>query len=322
MRKKCFSYIIAFLIIITLNFIVPRLLPGDPLSAIYGEEVLLKLSGETREYINSTYNLDRPVAIQYVLHVISIFRGNLGYSIYYKKPVIELVFSYIPYTIILMGLGMLISTALGIVLGIESGWRRGKRYDRFILFMMIFFSGFPAFFMGACFLIIFGVILDILPFQGAKTAYSGMAASGITFDFLRHLILPLLSLVFVFTPSSYLLTRNAMISSIKEPYILLAKAKGLKDIRIRYGHAGRNSLIPVATHTGVRLGTVMMTGTLFIEIIFSYPGMGTLIYNSILNRDYPVIQGSFLFVAVLVLLINFLMDISYVRLDPRIEYAY
>lgn len=322
MRKKCLSYAIAFLIIITLNFIVPRLLPGDPLSAIYGDEVLLKLSDGTREYINSMYNLDRPAAVQYVLYVASIFKGNLGYSIYYKKPVIDLILSYIPYTIVLMGLAMFISTILGVILGIESGWRRGKKFDRFTLFLMIFFSGFPSFFIGACFLIIFGVVLDIFPFQGARTMYSGLGSLGLSVDFLMHLILPLLSLVFIFIPSSYLLTRNSMISSLKEPYILLARAKGLKDARIRYGHAGRNSLIPVATHTGIRLGTMMITGTLFIEIVFSYPGMGTLIYNSILNRDYPVIQGSFLFVAVLVLVINFFMDIFYVKLDPRIEYAY
>jgi len=322
MKKKYLSYIIAFLIIITLNFIVPRLLPGDPLNAIYGDEVLLKLSAETREYISSTYNLDKPILTQYLLYVTSIFKGNLGYSIYYKKPVIDLLLSYIPYTIILMGLAISISTLLAIVLGIESGWRRGKKLDKFILFLVIFSSSFPSFFIGACFLIVFGVLLNILPFQGARTMYSGLGSFGLSVDFLLHLILPLFSLVFVFLPSSYLLTRNSMISNLKEPYILLARAKGLKDTRIRYKHAGRNSLIPVATQTGLSLGTMIITGTIFIEIVFSYPGMGSLIYNSILNRDYPVIQGSFLFVAVLVLVINFLMDLFYVKLDPRIEYAY
>lgn len=322
MKKKYLSYIIAFVVIITLNFIVPRLLPGDPLNAVYGDEVLLDLSAKTREYISSTYNLDRPVPVQYLLYVSSIFKGNLGYSIYYKKPVIDLLLSCLPYTIMLMGLAMLISSFLAVVLGIESGWRRGKKFDKFILFLVIFFSSFPSFFIGAVFLIVFGVILNILPFQGARTMYSDLGGFSLSLDFLLHLILPLFSLVFVFLPSTYLLTRNSMISNLKEPYILLARAKGLDDIRIRYQHAGRNSLIPVATHTGLRLGTMMVTGTLFIEMVFSYPGIGSLIYNSILNRDYPVIQGSFLFIAVLVLVINFLMDIFYVKLDPRIEYAY
>jgi peptide/nickel transport system permease protein len=322
MKKKWISYAVAFFIIITLNFVVPRLLPGDPLNAIYGDEVLIKFSAETREYISSNYNLDMPVPAQYLLYVTSIFKGNLGYSIYYKKPVIDLLLSYIPYTIILMGLAMSISTLLAIVLGIESGWRRGKRFDKFILFLVIFSSSFPSFFIGALFLIVFGVLLNILPFQGARTMYSGLGGFSLSLDFLLHLILPLFSLIFVFLPSSYLLTRNSMISNLKEPYILLARAKGLRDVRIRYRHAGRNSLIPVATQTGLRLGTMMITGTLFIEMVFSYPGMGSLIYNSILNRDYPVLQGSFLFVTVLVLVINFLMDIFYVKLDPRIKYAY
>jgi peptide/nickel transport system permease protein len=322
MNKKYLSYIIAFLVIITLNFIVPRLLPGDPLSAVYGDEVLLNLSAETKEYISSTYNLDKPVLVQYFTYLASIFKGNLGYSIYYKKPVIDLLLSCVSYTLILMGLAMFISTFLAVVLGIESGWRRGKKFDRFVLFLVIFFSSFPSFFIGAVFLILFGVILNILPFQGARTMYSGLVGFSLSIDFLLHIILPLFSLIFVFLPSTYLLTRNSMISNLKEPYILLARAKGLDNVKIRYKHAGRNSLIPVATHAGLRLGTMVVTGTLFIEIVFSYPGIGSLIYNSILNRDYPVIQGSFLFITVLVLAINFLMDLFYMKLDPRIEYAY
>ena len=321
-KRSWLNYIIAFFIIITINFIVPRILPGEPLNAIYGNEVLVKLSAETRAYLSSYYGMDKPVLVQYFLYIASVFKGNLGYSFYYKKPVIELLLSYFPYTIMLMGLAMLISTILAIVLGIESGWRRGRKSDKFILFSVIFSSSFPSFFIGAVFLIVFGVLLNILPFQGARTLYSGLGSLSMFIDFLKHLILPLFSLVMVFLPFSYLLTRNSMISNLKEPYILLARAKGLSDTRIKYIHAGRNSLIPVATQVGIRLGTMMLTGTLFIEIIFSYPGMGSLIYNSISNRDYPVLQGSFLFTAFLVLFINFLMDLFYTKLDPRISYAY
>jgi peptide/nickel transport system permease protein len=322
LKKSWLNYIIAFFIIITINFIVPRMLPGDPLSAIYGDEVLIKLSPETSASLSSYYGLDKPVLVQYFLYIVSIFKGNLGYSFYYKKPVTELLLSYFPYTLMLMGLAMLVSTILAIVLGIESGWRRGRKSDKFISFSVIFSSSFPSFFIGSVFLIVFGVLLGIFPFQGARTMYSEMGIFGMIIDFLKHLILPLCSLIVVFVPFSYLLTRNSMISNLKEPYILLARAKGLKDIRIKYIHAGRNSLIPVATQVGTRLGTMMLTGTLFIEIIFSYPGMGNLIYSSISNRDYPVLQGCFLFTAFLVLFINFLMDLFYTRIDPRISYAY
>jgi len=298
------------------------MLPGDPISAIYGDDVFIKFSEEAKAYISSTYNLDKPVLVQYFLYLASIFKGNLGYSIYYKKSVISLILSYIPYTIILMGSAMFISSFLAVILGIESGWRRGKKFDKFLLFSVIFSSGFPSFFVGAFFLIIFGIILNVLPFQGARTMYSGIAGLGLSIDFLKHLILPVASLAFVLLPPSYLLTRNSMISNIKEPYIVLARAKGLNDVQIRYKHAGRNSLIPVTTQAGIRIGTMVVTGSLFIEIVFSYPGMGSLIYNSILNRDYPVIQGSLLFVAFIVLVINFAIDLFYVKLDPRIKYAY
>jgi peptide/nickel transport system permease protein len=321
MKRKWISYAIAFLVIITVNFVAPRMLPGDPISAVYGDEVLINLPEEAREYISSRYDLDKPVFVQYFLYIYSIFKGNLGYSIYYKKSVIQLLLGYIPYTIVLMGLAMIISTIIAIIIGIESGWRRGSRLDRYLLSTLIFSSGFPGFFIGALLLIIFGIILGILPFQGARTLYSGMEGLMYLMDFLRHLILPVISLVLVYLPPNYLLTRNSVIANIREPYVLLARAKGLNNLQIRYRHVGRNSLIPVTTQTGIRLGTMIVTGSLFIEIVYSYPGMGTLIYNSILNRDYPVLQGSFLFVAVLVLLINFIVDIFYVKLDPRIKYA-
>ncbi len=322
MKKRWLSYIIAFFIIITLNFVVPRLLPGDPLSAIYGDEVLINLSSEARDYINEAYGLGKPLLTQYFIYIISIFKGNLGYSFYYKKPVLDVLTSYIPYSLLLMGLSMFFSGISGIILGIESGWRRGKKIDRFILSTVIFSSSFPSFFVGVVFLVIFGVILGILPLQGAREAYSGLTGIKLYLDFLKHLILPLSSLILVFISSCYLLTRNSMISNIKEPYVLLARAKGLSDSRIRYLHAGRNSLIPIATQSGIHLGTQLITGAIFIEIVFSYPGMGSLIYNSILNRDYPVLQGSLLIVTLLVLIINFLIDIFYVKLDPRINYAY
>ncbi|MGM0365188.1 MAG: ABC transporter permease [Actinomycetota bacterium] len=322
MRKRWLNYIIAFFIVITINFVVPRLLPGDPLTAIYGGEVMVNLTEETEAYLSGLYGLDKPLISQYFSYISSIFRGQLGYSFYHKRPVADVLLARFPYTILLMGLAMIISNILAVILGIESGWRRGRKVDRFILFSVIFASSFPSFFIGVVFLIVFGVILQVLPFQGARAAYSGLAGLGLSVDFLRHLVLPLLSLIFVFIPSSYLLVRNSMISNLKEPYIMLARAKGIGDGRIRYMHAGRNSLIPVATQAGIRLGTRLVTGALFVEIVFSYPGMGSLIHNSILNRDYPVVQGSLLFVALLVLAINFFMDLFYVKIDPRIEYAY
>lgn len=322
MGKRISSYIIAFLVIITLNFMVPRMLPGDPLSAIYGNEVLIKLPSQTMEYIQSSYGLEGPLWKQYLNYLYSMFSGRLGYSYFHQARVETVLSAYLPYSLILMGLAVFISHLLGFIAGIESGWRRGRPADRVLLGSIIFSSSFPSFFIGVLLLILLGSMCNLLPFQGASTAYANLKGLSLSLDYLAHMILPLLSLVVVFLPSVYLLTRNSLISNMSEPYILLARAKGLSETRIRYVHAGKNSLIPVATQAGINVGTRLVTGALFIEIIFSYPGMGTLIYNSILNRDYPLLQGSLLALTLLVLVINFIADILYKKLDPRIDYAY
>ncbi|MFO7929272.1 MAG: ABC transporter permease [Candidatus Humimicrobiaceae bacterium] len=322
MKKNILNYLIAFLIIISLNFLIPRLLPGDPVEAIYGSEAMLNLSPEAKDEIMNSFGLGEPLYKQYFNYILSVFKGDFGYSLYHNSPVFRVILSYLPWTLSLMGSALVFSTIIGVVLGMESGWRRGGWTDKFLLNAMIFSSSFPSFFIGILFLIIFGVLAGILPMQGAQSIYLGLGGIWKFLDIVKHMVLPMASLVLVFTPSVYLLTRNSMISNLTEPYILLAKAKGLREPRIKYYHAGKNSIIPVVTQTGIRLATRLVTGALFIEIIFSYPGMGNLIYNSIQMRDYPMLQGSLLVVAVLVLLINIALDFVYKKIDPRISNAY
>jgi len=319
MKIKTIDYIIAFFIILFLNFLLPRLMPGDPLMAIYGEETLLEMTPELKAKISDTLGLDEPLWKQFLLYILSIFKGDLGYSFYHKTSVLKVIFSYLPWTLLLMGSSLILSTIFGVILGIESGWRRGKIFDKTMLISMMGFSGFPSFFIGIVLLIIFSVTLGILPLQGAKTAYSGLSGVRLIIDILKHLILPLATLTIAFISGSYLLSRNSMINTLKEPFILTAKAKGLTDKKVRYKHAARNSMLPVVTQTGIRLGTRIATGALFVEVVFSYPGMGNLIYNSLIMRDYPVLQGSLFVVAIFVLIINFMIELLYRKLDPRVN---
>ena len=152
------------------------------------------------------------------------------------------------------------------------------------------------------------------------TPYSGLSGVALVLDVLKHLMLPLAALTLAHLAGGYLLTRNTMITVLKEPYILTARAKGLSSRVMKYRHAGRNSMLPVITMTGIWLGRVV-TGALFVEIVFSYPGLGYLTYEALLARDYPVIQGVLLVVATFVLVANFLADLSYPKLDPRVSYA-
>lgn len=319
MRVKAVNYGVAFLAILFLNFLLPRLMPGDPLTAIYGEEALLQMTPQLKAHLVERLGLDGSIWKQFLIYLSSLARGDLGYSYYRNAPVSRVMLSHLPWTLLLMGTALILSAIIGVIAGIESGWRRGRPLDRALLVGMMSVSGFPSFFVGVLLLLLFGVILGVLPLQGARTVYSGLSGLPLALDILKHLILPLTSLIVLFTSANYLLTRNTMVMTLREPFILTAKAKGLSEARVRYLHAGRNSLLPVLTSTGVQFGTRIVTGALFVEAVFSYPGMGGLIYNSILMRDYPVLQGCALMVTALVLTVNFAVDLLYVKLDPRVR---
>lgn len=311
------NYVLALLVILTLNFILPRLMPGDPLQAIYGDEALLSMPEELKEELTRRFSLDRTLSEQFFAYWPALLRGDLGHSYYYNAPVLTVILGFLPWTVLLTGLALAVSTMLGLVLGIESGWRRGGALDRFLLSGLMFCSGFPDFFVGILLLLFFGVTLRLVPLAGALTPYAGHSGLALAVDVLHHLALPLAALVLVRLTATYLLTRNTMITTLGEPFILTARAKGCPERRIRYHHAGRNSLLPVATAAGLQF-THLVTGALFIEIVFNYPGMGALLYNALLTRDYPLLQGILLLVAVIVLTVNFLVDVAYAKLDPRV----
>jgi len=185
----------------------------------------------------------------------------------------------------------------------------------------MFLSGFPDFFIGILLLLLFGVALGIAPLSGAITPYAGLEGFEYLKDVIGHLALPLSSLVLVQLGGVYLLTRNTIVSLMGDSFILTAKAKGCSEFSIKYSHAGRNSLLPVTTATGLRIPH-LLTGALFIEIIFSYPGVGSVLNTALNARDYPLIQGILLLITVAVLTANLIVDLLYSRLDPRVRYAH
>jgi peptide/nickel transport system permease protein len=320
-RKNLLTYLIALLIILTLNFFLPRMMPGDPLMAIYGDEALVQMSPQLKMELTERFALDQSLGEQFISYWAALFRGDLGYSYSYNAPVTEVIFGRLPWTLLLVGLALILSTLLGILLGIESGWHRGGRFDSGTLSGMVALSGFPDFFIGILLLLLFAVNLEILPLFGITDAYSGLSGFALVIDIGKHLILPLTALLLARLTGGYLLTRNTMIGILKEPYILLARAKGLKPGAVKYKHAGRNSMLPVMTQTGIWMG-LMVTGALFIEVVFAYPGIGLLTYDALTFRDYPVLQGLLLISALCVLSANFIIDLLYSRVDPRVSYAH
>jgi peptide/nickel transport system permease protein len=315
------TYFAALVIVLCLNFILPRMMPGDPLMAIYGEEALVAMTPELRAFLLRSFALDKPLWQQFVAYLYQLSCGNLGFSYYHSVPTLEVILGRFPWTLLLIGSALILSTTLGLLLGIESGWRRGKPLDRSLLSGFMALTGFPDFFLGMVFLLVFGVSLGFFPLFGSATPYSGLSGVPLLLDMAEHLVLPVSSLTLGHMAGTYLLTRSTMVTVLREPYILSARAKGLPESVICYRHAGRNSLLPVVTRTGVWLARII-TGTLFIEVIFAYPGLGTLAYQSLMVRDYAVIQGILLVAAIVVFMANFSLDLLYTRIDPRIQHAH
>ena len=315
------TYGIAFLIILALNFFMPRMMPGDPLTAIYGDEALVAMTPALKANLVTRFALDQPLWHQFTAYIATLFRGDMGWSYFFNAPVLKVILGSLPWTLLVVGTSLVLATLLGIVLGIESGWRRGSKTDRTLLTGLMSLNGFPDFFLGLVLLIVFGVLLGVAPLSGALTPYAGLSGFALVLDVLKHMALPVAALTAAYLAGGYLLTRNTMITVLKSPFMLTARAKGLSQKTLKYRHAGRNSMLPVLTMTGIWLGRVV-TGALFVELVFAYPGVGQLTYQALLARDYPVIQGVFLMVAISVLVVNFAVDLLYPRLDPRVSHAY
>jgi peptide/nickel transport system permease protein len=320
-KHSLMTYGIAFLIILALNFFLPRMMPGNPLAAIYGDEALVAMTPALKSHLVTRFALDQPLWQQFGAYIAALFQGDMGWSYFYNAPVLKVILGSLPWTLLVVGSSLVLSTLLGIVLGIESGWRRGSRTDRAMLAGLMSLNGFPDFFLGLVLLIVFGILLGIAPLSGALTPYSGLSGLPLVLDVIKHMALPVAALTIAHLAGNYLLTRNTMITVLKAPFMLTAKAKGLSQQVLKYRHAGRNSMLPVLTMTGVWLGRIV-TGALFVELVFAYPGVGQLTYQALLARDYPVIQGVFLMVAISVLIVNFAVDLLYPKLDPRVSYAH
>lgn len=321
MTGKFLNYLVALLIILTLNFLLPRMMPGDPLQAIHGYEMLVEMTPEQQAELERRYALDQPLPLQFAHYLGRLAVGDLGQSYYYAVPVAEVVLGALPWTLLLAGSALVLSCAFGIVLGIEAGWRRDRPADRALVGFTGALQGFPDFVVGALLLVFFGAGLAWFPVSGALTPYAGYTGAALAADVARHLALPLTALTLANLAGMFLLTRNAMLGSIGERYVLTARAKGLRERTIRYRHAARGALSPVAAGLGVRVGRLVV-GLVFIETIFAYPGVGHAMHKALTMRDYPLLQGFFLIITLTVLAANLLADLFQHRVDPRSKHAH
>ncbi len=287
-----------------LVFLVVRLAPGDPLKVKMGEYY----RDEDVEQLRKEYDLDQPVPIQYVLWLGKILHGDLGRSIFTNEPVLEMITDRAPTTILLSFSSMVFALLISLPLGVLAAVHRDTWIDNGSRLLSILGTALPVFWVGLLLIILFAVIIPVFPPGGTIREYG-----------LQALILPTIAMGWGFAAVITRMTRSQMAETLSEDYIRTARAKGLTDALVSYKHALRNALIPIVTVVGLQLG-IILGGAVLTENIFSLPGLGQLLVESATRRDYPVIQGGVLVIALFFVLSNLVVDLLYGVIDPRVRY--
>ena len=313
------QYLLVLVLTVALNFMLPRMMPGSPMVFLAGEDIGF-LTQEQRAQLYALHGLDQPRWKQFVTYAANLARGQLGYSFQRGRPIAAMIGERLPYTLLLVGFGLVLATIIGVALGALAAWRRGSAADFGTLGVAMLFESVPSFWLGMILIAVFAARLGWLPIFGAETAGVSLYGWAHLVDRARHLVLPLSTLVLITIPGVFLIMRYSMLSVLGERYIATARAKGVAEIIVLRRHAVRNALLPVATVLMLNLGFIV-GGATVIETVFSYPGIGRLLYEAVLNRDYPVIQGTFLIITVSVIAANMMCDLLYPLIDPRVRAA-
>ena len=320
--KRLGFYLLAGWVALTLNFFLPRLMPGDPATALFARFRGM-LGPEALDALRETFGLtDAPLIMQYFTYLGHVLQGDLGISVaYFPSPVLDVIQGGLVWTVLLAGSALIISFVIGSLLGVAAAWWRFGRIDSLAPPLSALLGAFPYFWLAMVALYIFGFKFGWFPLGHA---YSDAVTPGFNAAFIadvaRHAVLPVGTVV-IATIGGWLLTmRNTMVMVLGMDYVNLARAKGLSPSRVALRYAARNALIPSVTGFGMALGFVL-GGSLLTEIVFSYPGQGYLLVQAVRSQDYALMQGIFLIITFAVLGANFLVDLIQLWLDPRIREA-
>ncbi|HEY6570279.1 MAG TPA: ABC transporter permease [Candidatus Limnocylindrales bacterium] len=314
--RKLLASLVTIVAIVILNFVLFRMMPGSPERASKNPHLTPELVAANRE----KWGLDKPLfPDQLVAYIESTAAGDLGYSIKYRgQPVTEVVADAAGPTVLLIGLGEAVAIVVGLWIGARSGWKRGGTIDRVGNGLSLIFYSMPYFVIGMPLIIIFAAGLGWFPTSGMTTPGGDKTPIEALFDLGRHLVLPLTAVALGLIGAYSILMRSSIIETRSEDYITTARAKGLSDTRILNKHAFPNALLPMVTLIAINLGYVV-AGAITAEIVFNWPGLGTLTVQALDARDYPLLQAIFLLIAVSVVFANFAADIVYGYLDPRVR---
>ena len=316
--RKVLQLVALLFTVIVFNFVLFRVLPGDPIR-LYARSG--RLTPDVVDQLRAVFGLDKPLWQQFLIYLNGLVHGDLGFSYTYRQPVAQIVGARLVNTFVLLTAATIIVAALGIVLGVWAASRRGSKADSSIVISSLVTWSMPTFWTGMLLLFAFGVWFHVLPTTGISTPLATYPSSlGPAIDVGRHLVLPTITLVLVDIGQFVLITRSSLVDVLTEDFVTTAKAKGMSRRRVVWGHAVRNGMLPVVTTTALYVG-IVVGGAIQVETVFSWPGMGELTYEAVLRRDYPVLEACFLLFAVTVIVANFLADLLYRVLDPRVKEA-
>lgn len=306
---------------VTISFLLPRLMPGNAFTILEAEAESMGriLSPALVERLNEFYGFDEPLWKQYLMSMKGLLSGNFGISIYYKKPVLDIIRSRIPWTLGIVVVSTLLSSLAGSLLGCFSAWHQGSAADRTLYTSLSFFSEIPSFLIGFLLLYFLAGRGGYFPLSGGQTPFAkyGSSAEALR-DIAYHAVLPVFTLFLSRLGSYYMTARQSMLTVLNKDYIAAALTKGMSEGRVLFRHALPNAIPPIIARIFLSFAHVL-SGAVLIESVFAYPGIGLLLREAALNRDYPLLQGLYVIIAFLVLTMNALADVLYRRIDRRLS---
>jgi peptide/nickel transport system permease protein len=318
---KVAQIVLTMVFVLAFNFFLFRVMPGNPVTLLARAQGA-HLSAAAQQQLAHDLGLDLPVAQQFVQYVKDTVTGKFGESLFVLpgQSVLSTFGHFLIPTLILVGISTILSTVFGLLMGIYGGWNRGSAFDLGSMGFSLVLYAMPEFWLGILLLITLGGTLHLFPVNGYQSVDSGITGMSHVVDVINHLFLPCITLALAYLGEYYLLMRSSLLDVVGEEYITLARAKGLREKMVLWRHAVRNALLPTVTLVALNFGFVL-AGAITVETVYSYPGLGKLTYDAIQSKDFPLLQGMFLFFSLAVILANFFADLLYVYLDPRVRGA-
>jgi peptide/nickel transport system permease protein len=300
--------------IVTINFFIIHSVPGDPAIAIAGPAA-------SQAYIDSVrrqFGFDRPLLDQYGIYIWNLLQGNLGISVAARRPVLDIVLERVPATLLLMLTAWFASLSLGIFLGTKAGMKRGSRFDRTVSLSLLTLYSVPVFWLALGLVSVLSLNLRLFPISGMMNTVYPAQGLALAVDIGYHMVVPLIAMVTFYAPQFYQLTRASVADTLQEDFVKTLRAAGLQRTSTFSKYVLKNASLPTITLAGLWLG-YSLTGAVLIEVIFAWPGLGRLLFDSALSRDYPVLLGVFIVASTMVVLVALATDILYLFLDPRVR---